>query len=65
MGFAMETENLLENAAEKVKKKNLIAANDLNEAGADFAADTNAVKLIDRKEMLKAFRLKQRMRWQT
>jgi len=50
VGFAMETENLVENAAEKVKKKNLdfIAANDLNEAGAGFAAETNAVKLIDR-----------------
>lgn len=48
VGFAMETEKLLENAAIKVQKKNLdfIVANDLNEAGAGFAADTNVVKLI-------------------
>ncbi len=49
VGFAMETEQLVENAALKVRKKNLdfIVANDLNEAGAGFAADTNIVKLID------------------
>ena len=60
VGFAMETENLVENAAEKVKKKNLdfIAANDLNEAGAGFAADTNAVKLIDREGNIENIPLK-------
>ncbi len=49
-GFAMETENLIENANLKIKKKNLdlIVANDLNEPGAGFAADTNTVKIIDR-----------------
>jgi len=49
VGFAMETENLVENAALKVRKKNLdfIVANNLNEAGAGFAGDTNVVKLID------------------
>jgi len=59
-GFAMETENLEENAAEKVKKKNLdfIAANDLNEAGAGFAAETNAVKLIDREGNIENIPLK-------
>ncbi|HOR86208.1 MAG TPA: bifunctional phosphopantothenoylcysteine decarboxylase/phosphopantothenate--cysteine ligase CoaBC [Bacillota bacterium] len=51
VGFAMETENLTENAALKIKKKNLdlIVANDLNEPGAGFAADTNVVKIIDSK----------------
>ncbi|HQL36309.1 MAG TPA: bifunctional phosphopantothenoylcysteine decarboxylase/phosphopantothenate--cysteine ligase CoaBC [Bacillota bacterium] len=60
VGFAMETENLEENAAEKVKKKNLdfIAANDLNEAGAGFAAETNAVKLIDREGNIENIPLK-------
>lgn len=60
VGFAMETENLIENAAEKVMKKNLdfIAANDLNEAGAGFAADTNAVKLIDREGNIESIPLK-------
>ncbi|MGI6586672.1 MAG: bifunctional phosphopantothenoylcysteine decarboxylase/phosphopantothenate--cysteine ligase CoaBC [Gracilibacteraceae bacterium] len=60
VGFAMETENLVENAAEKVKKKNLdfIAANDLNEEGAGFAVDTNAVKLIDREGNVESIPLK-------
>jgi len=60
VGFAMETENLVENAAEKVKKKNLdfIAANDLNEEGAGFAVDTNAVKLIDREGNIENIPLK-------
>ncbi len=49
VGFAMETENLVENALVKVKKKNLdfIVANDLNVEGAGFGTDTNVVKLID------------------
>ncbi len=50
VGFAMETQNLLENAKEKVSKKNLdfIVANDLNQEGAGFAFDTNVVKIIDK-----------------
>ena len=63
VGFAMETERLVENAAEKVKKKNLdfIAANDLNEAGAGFAADTNVVKLIDREGNIESIPLKSKL----
>jgi phosphopantothenoylcysteine decarboxylase / phosphopantothenate---cysteine ligase len=50
VGFAAETENLLENASEKLVKKNLdfIVANDLSVAGSGFASDTNQVKIIDR-----------------
>jgi phosphopantothenoylcysteine decarboxylase / phosphopantothenate---cysteine ligase len=50
VGFAAETENLIANATEKLSKKNLdfIVANDLSQAGAGFACDTNRVKLIDR-----------------
>ncbi|MCK9216807.1 MAG: bifunctional phosphopantothenoylcysteine decarboxylase/phosphopantothenate--cysteine ligase CoaBC [Firmicutes bacterium] len=50
IGFAMETQNLIENAKEKIKKKNLdfIVANDLNQKGAGFAFDTNIVKIIDK-----------------
>lgn len=50
VGFAMETQNLIENAKEKVLKKNLdfIVANDLFTEGAGFASDTNVVKIIDR-----------------
>ncbi len=47
-GFAMETQNLLENAAAKLDKKNvdMICANSLRTKGAGFAGDTNIVTLI-------------------
>ena len=50
VGFAMETESLIENAKKKLKEKNmdLIVANDLNTEGAGFQGDTNIVKLIAR-----------------
>lgn len=50
VGFAAETENLIENARKKLKAKNLdlIVANDVTEEGAGFDADTNRVFLIDR-----------------
>ena len=48
VGFAAETQNLLANAAEKIKKKNLdmIVANDVTVAGAGFNCDTNVVKFL-------------------
>ena len=48
VGFAAETENLINNAREKVNKKNLdlIVANDVTVAGAGFGSDTNLVKLV-------------------
>jgi len=47
-GFAMETENLLENARAKLTRKNLdlIVANSLREEGAGFGGDTNIVTLV-------------------
>lgn len=50
VGFAAETENLLENAREKLEKKNLdfIVANNLTQSGSGFATDTNQVKILDR-----------------
>lgn len=47
-GFAMETQDLLENASKKLTKKNadMIVANNLKVAGAGFAGDTNVVTLI-------------------
>lgn len=50
VGFAAETNDLLENAKNKVKKKNLdfIVANDLTKEGAGFGVDTNIVKIIDK-----------------
>lgn len=48
IGFAMETDNLLENASKKRTKKNIdwIIANSLSDADAGFEADTNTVHLI-------------------
>jgi phosphopantothenoylcysteine decarboxylase/phosphopantothenate--cysteine ligase len=50
VGFAMETKDLLANAREKLKKKNmdLIVANSLREEGAGFQTDTNKITIIDR-----------------
>ncbi|MCD6337691.1 MAG: bifunctional phosphopantothenoylcysteine decarboxylase/phosphopantothenate--cysteine ligase CoaBC, partial [Candidatus Marinimicrobia bacterium] len=49
VGFAMETENLLQNAYDKMISKNmdLIVANDLSRSGAGFQYDTNSVRIID------------------
>lgn len=48
VGFAAETQNLLDNAREKIVKKNLdmIVANDVTAAGAGFNTDTNIVKFL-------------------
>ena len=45
VGFAAETNDVLENAAKKIKKKNLdfIVANDLTMQGAGFSTETNIV----------------------
>jgi phosphopantothenoylcysteine decarboxylase/phosphopantothenate--cysteine ligase len=50
VGFAAETENVLENARKKLKSKNLdfIVANDVTMEGAGFATDTNIVTFIDK-----------------
>jgi len=50
VGFAAETENLLENAHQKLaaKKLDLIVANDLSQEGAGFAKETNKVSLLYR-----------------
>lgn len=47
-GFAMETENLLSNAKEKLQKKNadMIVANSLRTQGAGFSGDTNIVTIL-------------------
>lgn len=52
VGFALETENLKENALKKLHSKNadLIVLNTPKEEGAGFNSDTNAVWLIDSSE---------------
>lgn len=49
VGFAAETNNLLEHGKEKLKKKNLdfIVANNVVEKGAGFKGDTNIVTIIE------------------
>lgn len=48
VGFSMESERVLENSAEKLRKKNvdMICANDLRAPGAGFAVDTNVITLL-------------------
>lgn len=50
IGFAAETENLVESAMRKIKKKNLdmIVANNVATEGAGFDVDTNIVTLISK-----------------
>ena len=50
IGFALETENEIENAILKVKKKNLdlIILNSMNDKGAGFGTATNKVTFIDK-----------------
>lgn len=51
-GFSMETENMLENSRAKLHKKNvdMIVANNLKQAGAGFATDTNIVTFITKED---------------
>ena len=50
VGFAAETQDLLANAQEKLKKKNLdlIVVNDVSREDAGFESETNAVKILYR-----------------
>ena len=50
VGFAAETERVLDNAQDKLERKNLdmIVVNDLGEPGAGFAVKTNRVSILDR-----------------
>lgn len=57
VGFAAETNDVLENSAKKVKKKNLdfIVANDLTMQGAGFSTETNIVKIIEADGSIKEY----------
>lgn len=50
VGFAAETQHLVENARTKIEAKNLdfIVANDVAQEGAGFGTDTNIVKILSR-----------------
>ena len=60
VGFAAETDDLLQNAQRKLEKKNLdyIAANIVGVAGRGFAADSNAITLIGRNSFKSELALK-------
>jgi phosphopantothenoylcysteine decarboxylase/phosphopantothenate--cysteine ligase len=60
VGFALETENELENAQAKLQKKNLdfIVLNSLNEEGAGFKNDTNKITIIRSDNNVKEYQLK-------
>ena len=63
VGFALETNNELENAKGKLKRKNLdaIILNSLQDKGAGFANDTNKITIIDKEFNEKAFKLKSKV----
>ena len=60
VGFAAETQNLVESALEKLKKKNLdlIVANDISSPGIGFQSDSNKVTIIDREQNIENLPLK-------
>ena len=57
VGFALETDNELKNAKDKLERKNLdfIVLNSLQDAGAGFRVDTNKVTIIDRHQGLTSY----------
>jgi len=60
VGFALETDNELENARKKLVKKNLdmIVLNSLNNEGAGFEHNTNKITIIDKQNNISDFELK-------
>ena len=60
VGFALETENELENAKEKIRNKNLdlIVLNSLNDKGAGFGTSTNKITFVDKNSRAKTFEVK-------
>ncbi|RXP52284.1 bifunctional phosphopantothenoylcysteine decarboxylase/phosphopantothenate--cysteine ligase CoaBC [Lutibacter sp. HS1-25] len=60
VGFALETNNEIENAKAKLNKKNLdfIVLNSLQDSGAGFKGNTNKVTIIDKFENITEFSLK-------
>jgi phosphopantothenoylcysteine decarboxylase/phosphopantothenate--cysteine ligase len=63
VGFAAETENVLENARQKLFAKNLdaIVVNDVSREGVGFDSDRNAVTIISREEV---FEVPETTKWE-
>ncbi|MFA8300931.1 MAG: bifunctional phosphopantothenoylcysteine decarboxylase/phosphopantothenate--cysteine ligase CoaBC [Hyphomicrobiales bacterium] len=60
VGFALETENEVENAKGKLQRKNLdfIVLNSLQDKGAGFRHKTNKITIIDKNQQITSFDLK-------
>jgi phosphopantothenoylcysteine decarboxylase/phosphopantothenate--cysteine ligase len=60
IGFALETNNEIENAKGKLMRKNLdfIVLNSLKDQGAGFAVDTNKITILRKDNKIKEFELK-------
>ena len=60
IGFALETQNMKENASVKLVAKNLniIVMNSLKDKGAGFGHETNKISILDNHNNYKAFELK-------
>ncbi|MFI5134473.1 MAG: bifunctional phosphopantothenoylcysteine decarboxylase/phosphopantothenate--cysteine ligase CoaBC [Chitinophagales bacterium] len=60
VGFALETEDEIKHAKEKLRKKNLdfIVLNSLRDSGAGFKYDSNKITIIDRNKKIYPFELK-------
>lgn len=60
IGFALETNNEIDNAKEKMRKKNfdLIVLNSLKDKGAGFGYETNKISILDKQNNIEHFELK-------
>lgn len=60
VGFALETDHEIENAREKILKKNLdfIVLNSMQDSGATFGHDTNKITILDQDGSIKNYELK-------
>ncbi len=59
-GFALETDNELDNARKKLQNKNLdfIVLNSMQDEGAGFGTETNKITILDNKNQVSGFELK-------
>lgn len=60
VGFALESEDLIENGKEKLRKKNadLMVLNSIKDDGAGFEHETNKISILDKDNKLSTFELK-------
>jgi phosphopantothenoylcysteine decarboxylase/phosphopantothenate--cysteine ligase len=64
VGFALETDNEIEHARQKLEKKNLdlVVLNSMQDRGAGFGTDTNRVTMIDSAGKIERYGLKPKAR---